>query len=83
MKIIIKNNIEPGGIYFISRKDNDDFDWAIYCLGMTHLFDDEAEPISNETKEMIKCIQPETWDANRFVELFNKVAPGDYKATWE
>jgi len=81
MKIVIKYIFEESDAFFISRKDNDDFEWMIYCLSMTDLFDEEGEPISDETKEMVKAIQPETWNHNLFIELFNKIAPYGYKAT--
>ena len=81
MKIIIKNREYDCYVYFITRKDNDDFDSLISNLSMTDLFDDEGEPISDDTKNMVKSIQPESWNPNLFIELFNKVAPHGYKAT--
>lgn len=87
MKIVIKNNRErDSGVYFLSQKDIDDFDFMMYVLFLpqnNHLFDEDAEPVGEEFIAAVAAIQPDTWNPEVFIEWFNKQNCGEYRATLE
>lgn len=84
MKIIIEDTYNRGRTYFISQKDNDDFDNILSNLFSKDLractfFDKDDEP--NEAfKPVFDSVQPDTWNPEVFIEWFNKNQDFDFVA---